>query len=61
MTASDERDKQISHLIRSEIVRTEHNKARLSYAPRSPEAALLDGKVTGLRLALSFVDPQPWR
>ena len=61
MTTADERDKQIAHLIRSEIARTEYNKMGLGYTPRSPEAALLDGKITGLRLALAYVDPQPWR
>lgn len=60
MTA-DERDKQVAHLIREEIAKTEHHKDGLRYPEGSASAALIDGKITGLRAALAFIDPQPWR
>lgn len=60
MTA-DDRDAQIAHLIRSVIAETEARKAFLKYPSGSAEAALYDGKINGLRTALGFVDPQPWR
>lgn len=60
MLEQDTRDQQIARLIRDQIAKIEADRRRLSYRVGSPEDAVIMGRITGLRDALAFVDPDPW-
>jgi len=56
-----DRDAQIALLIRGDIDKVEVDRVRLGYRRGSPEDMHLQGKITGLRMALAFVDPNPFQ
>lgn len=53
------RDQQIAALIRQEIAAIEVHIVRCGYRPASLERNYQEGKISGLRTALAFVDPNP--
>lgn len=63
MTTADDRDKQIAKLIRQEIGQREANieASGLNLANGGRAYVMARSEINGLRKALSFIDPNPYK
>lgn len=57
----DDRDKQIAQLIRERIRRAQNDMMRMGYSHSDELRSRERWMIAGLREALAFVDPEPWR